>query len=79
MPSVQEIESRLRTVEDKIAMLMEHVQMEVRSPIAGAPVRRMKLIEIYREVQQAKLMNKPFSNVRERKVLISEDDAAKAA
>jgi hypothetical protein len=66
MASYQDIETRLRVVEDKLDFVMEQLAMVQQPKIFGAPARRLTMKQLYQEERsRAAVAREPVSNVRE--------------
>ena len=56
MASYQEIDTRLKTVEDKIEFVMQAIKVGQAPTIVGAPPRIMSLLDLYTESRKAGLV-----------------------
>jgi hypothetical protein len=66
MASYQEIDTRLRVIEDKVAFVMRNLVRPVPSALPGAPPRVMTMEQLYEELRQVELAKAPIpSKVRE--------------
>lgn len=53
MASVQDLESRMRVVEDKVDFIMRTMAMTVPSRLVGGRDQRLTLLDLYQEVKAA--------------------------